>query len=484
MTENGSIHYAAHPATASSKEVVPWPLSFHIPPSLSRPLHGRPLSGQYWSHTLYRGPGGKPVQVLYSITKQESEQLAQKFLHEAVLGFDGEWYNWYPDHTAPLKSVVSLVQIASEDKIGLFHIARHDGTTPEDLIAPSLRRIIESPNIIKTGNNIIGADFKRLRQYFKLKPQGGLELSDLHKSITKSPYNGLVALAKQVQIHLGLPLAKGEVRGSNWMEPLNEEQKVYAAADAYAGFMLYHCMNAKRVAMGLSMPYSHTYDARGKVITSQEHLEALKKHQQEAHSFAELDPASQRLFHLLASNRQALACMKDIPPYLIAPDATLRALAQARPTTYADLEQVKGVGPHKMSDYGAAWIAIISHFVENNPTESTQQNHRILSEKTPSSLNSTGPRPAQTPNRDHKRAASASGEEVCASLALLQTGSSFASSSLPLSTRPAWQPKRMRCGGSFIRRGITSRPVKLGPVDYVPDVEEEALWAEAFKSDA
>ncbi|KAK7753787.1 hypothetical protein SLS62_004152 [Diatrype stigma] len=203
-------------------------LAVNCPPLLYKHLKGT----QYWSHAFYRDPEKNRPQVFYSTTIEESEVLAQKFLHEPVLGFDGEWCSWYPKPDTPLKSIFSLLQVASEDKIGLFHIARHEGETPEDLIAPSLRKIIESPDIIKTGVKIHGADLLRLQQYFHLNPQGGFELSNLHRLVTHMPGSGLVALAKQVQYHLGLPLSKGPVRTSNWMRPLSPEQKFYAADDA------------------------------------------------------------------------------------------------------------------------------------------------------------------------------------------------------------------------------------------------------------
>lgn len=61
------------------------------------------------------------------------------------------------------------------------------------------------------------------------------------------------SLAEQVKAHLGLPLEKSSstVRMSNWSgEYLAGEQTPYAASDAYASFMLCHCLNAARVAMG------------------------------------------------------------------------------------------------------------------------------------------------------------------------------------------------------------------------------------------
>ena len=66
----------------------------------------------------------------------------------------------------------------------MFHIGLHVGKTTEDLIAPSLRMIIESPNILKTGVCVLKADFARLEKWFDLKPRGAFELSHLHNLVT------------------------------------------------------------------------------------------------------------------------------------------------------------------------------------------------------------------------------------------------------------------------------------------------------------
>jgi ribonuclease D len=64
----------------------------------------------------------------------------------------------------------------------------------------------------------------------------------------------MVGLARQVEQHLELPLYKGKVRTSNWSKPLSQEQITYAAGDAYAGLMLYHYLNYKRLQMTPTPP--------------------------------------------------------------------------------------------------------------------------------------------------------------------------------------------------------------------------------------
>lgn len=216
-----------------------------------------------FSYKDYQNPEGGEIELYYTTTKAESETVAQQFLGEPVLGFDMEWV-YDPDRrpeSMTLKENVSLIQLASKTKIALFHIALHAETAPEDLIAPSLKVIIESPHITKAGVSIMHGDFSRLVQFLRLKPQGALELSQLHNLVTNWPYSRnnittlLCKMDSQVATHLKKKLVKdGGERASNWSQPLTVEQKQYAADDVYASFMLYHRMNEKREQMAVVPP--------------------------------------------------------------------------------------------------------------------------------------------------------------------------------------------------------------------------------------
>ncbi|KAI1172495.1 hypothetical protein F4777DRAFT_512297 [Nemania sp. FL0916] len=241
---------ASTPSTTSfDRDKAQWPLAFTVKP----PLPGT-APRQYWRHSDYRGPENEVVKVLYSKTKWQSEKIAQQFIDEPVLGFDIEW-PWDSDKLPALKDKVALIQLACERKVALFHISLHHGTTTDELIAPSLKKIIESPDIMKTGVGVLHTDFRRLRTHFELEPKGAFELSHLHNLITygrttpRRATTRLCSLSNQAERHLGQPLWKGGVRTSNWSLALSWSQTQYAATDAYASFMLFHCMNAKRLAM-------------------------------------------------------------------------------------------------------------------------------------------------------------------------------------------------------------------------------------------
>ena len=71
----------------------------------------------------------------------------------------------------------------------------------------------------------------------------------------------------------------------------------------------------------------------------------------------QLQGSDAALFEELRATRKHLAAGK--PAYTVVSDATLAAIAAARPTTLADLSRIKGIGPSKLEQYGTALIAVV-----------------------------------------------------------------------------------------------------------------------------
>lgn len=207
----------------------------------------------YWTHKLYSSDGDRRVKVHYCKSKEATDRVLDAYFKDKpILGFDIEWKPEATKSAGP-KHNVSLIQLACEDRIALFHIAIFPGETKETLVSPKLREILEDANITKTGV-AIKADCTRMKIHLGIECQGIFELSHLYKLVKHSSDGNtsminkrLVALSAQVEEHLGLPLYKGdEVRGSDWSKDLDLDQITYAAADSYAGFMLYKVMESKR----------------------------------------------------------------------------------------------------------------------------------------------------------------------------------------------------------------------------------------------
>jgi ATP-dependent DNA helicase RecQ len=65
------------------------------------------------------------------------------------------------------------------------------------------------------------------------------------------------------------------------------------------------------------------------------------------------------LFECLRAWRTRTAKARGVPAYVVFADATLAAIAAARPASEGALLEVKGVGPRKLGDYGGEVLAIV-----------------------------------------------------------------------------------------------------------------------------
>ncbi|KAK4192989.1 putative Werner syndrome helicase [Podospora australis] len=238
------------------------PLEFKIPveafQSARKAAEGTPES--FWTYSLYRGPGGTEgvsdakVKVHYCTSLTTTERVLQQyFMHEKVIGLDLEWAPDALKHQGARRNV-SVIQLASPSRIAIFHIALYPkGSKGSDLVSPTLKKLIEDPEITKCGVWIKG-DCSRLRSFMGIDARSIFELSHLYKLVTYSTSGEtdlinkrLVSLAQQTKDVLGLPLFKGQdVRSSDWSKPLDMSQIIYSASDAYAAVQLYAVLNHQR----------------------------------------------------------------------------------------------------------------------------------------------------------------------------------------------------------------------------------------------
>lgn len=264
-TELGATQYSTDLVRIAEYKETHQPLRYKISDQDRRDAWraSKTSGAAYWKYSLYKSPEGVKPRVHYCRKFQQAEDVAKLFLNQNVIGFDIEWEKGAKFGVNSIKENVSLVQIACEDRIALFHVAMFRGD--EELMPPSLKQILEDPSILKVGVNIAG-DFTRMRSCFGIQGQGLFELSHLYKVVQYSEKEPMkvdrkpAKLSEQVETLLRLPLAKGEVRTSAWSKVLSIEQTDYAANDAYAGFMLYDALEAKRKAMDPAPPRPALYE--------------------------------------------------------------------------------------------------------------------------------------------------------------------------------------------------------------------------------
>lgn len=214
-------------------------------------------SGDFDMNHYTNSEGNAPT-IHYVTDVDEMEEVSKLFENDRAIGFDMEWLA-----TSILKPTVSdrdirnstsVIQIANQERVAIFHLAKFPATTKK-FLAPTLKKIIEDPGILKMGVSIKG-DMTRLSTVINVSPAGVLELSQFHSLIFAAEGNvpppgkslpmSLTNLCKE---HLKLPLHKGDVRTSNWSRALDDEQKLYAANDAYASYRIYDAIEERRCAL-------------------------------------------------------------------------------------------------------------------------------------------------------------------------------------------------------------------------------------------
>src|SRR5690625_2647291 len=62
-----------------------------------------------------------------------------------------------------------------------------------------------------------------------------------------------------------------------------------------------------------------------------------------------------------------MADEKNVPPYILFSDATLRDMSRYFPTTKEDMLQIKGIGERKYEQYGEVFMTAIIEWKHDNP---------------------------------------------------------------------------------------------------------------------
>ena len=73
------------------------------------------------------------------------------------------------------------------------------------------------------------------------------------------------------------------------------------------------------------------------------------------------------LFEHLRDLRRGLAEDRNVPPYVIFSDRTLRDLARLRPSDLAAMREAHGVGEKKLADFGPRFLEAIREFASEGP---------------------------------------------------------------------------------------------------------------------
>lgn len=159
------------------------------------------------------------------VTNDENVSDAIKILNKSeIIGFDTETK---PSFKKGEVYGVALLQLSTDKHAYLFRLQYLKDLTP-------FIDLFENQNIIKAGV-AIRDDIKGLQKLVPFTPQGFIELADLAK-LKQLKNFGLKGMTEEV---LELTLSK-KAKLTNWeTREFSEEQKMYAATDAWIGRELF-----------------------------------------------------------------------------------------------------------------------------------------------------------------------------------------------------------------------------------------------------
>ncbi len=166
---------------------------------------------------------------IFVLTTESEANKAVEYLQKYPrIGFDTETR---PSFRKGKRYKVSLVQLSTDDTCFLFRL-NYMG------FPASLKRLLGNADVMKIGLSLRD-DFNSLRKRVEIDPQNFLDIQSLVSQYGIEE----ASLQKIYAILFGKKISKGQ-RLSNWeTDILTEQQKRYAALDAWACLQIYKQLN-------------------------------------------------------------------------------------------------------------------------------------------------------------------------------------------------------------------------------------------------
>ena len=170
--------------------------------------------GPLWQYTDFQGPDGKLVALDYCVNHEAADAMAARLTGKSVLGID----LWAGQHFANPKEAIAkgnsarravpMLALASDERVMLFHLAAMAEPRPLRAAAeldspPLLTRILESPSIVKVGEDV-NTIREKLQNYCGVDLRACVELVDSTGKRQRTGYPG--QLTKLIREHTGKSL--------------------------------------------------------------------------------------------------------------------------------------------------------------------------------------------------------------------------------------------------------------------------------------
>ena len=228
------------------------------------------------------------------------------------------------------------------------------------LIDPLALRALEPLGTIMAARGITKILHAAEQDVLYLRRDYGFQLVPLFDTMIAAQLLGLpsVGLAGLLERFLGLKMDKGPQRDDWSRRPLSERQKTYAGEDVLHLIRLRDLLRAELVA-------------KDRLDWAEEEFEVVALRAWEPRGFdpagfwsvkgaRDLTPREAAVLRELYVMRDERARQGDVPPFRIASDETLFALARRSPSTAADLEGIKGFTPLVRRRIGPAALQAVS----------------------------------------------------------------------------------------------------------------------------
>ncbi|WP_245327424.1 DNA helicase RecQ [Hymenobacter fodinae] len=101
-------------------------------------------------------------------------------------------------------------------------------------------------------------------------------------------------------------------------------------------------------------------------LTQDHNYEEEVKEEQEQEEVQQAAGHDETLFDMLKALRKKIAQQKNLPPYVLFQDPSLKEMATTFPVKMEDLAHVGGVGQGKAQKFGAPFLALIQKYVDEN----------------------------------------------------------------------------------------------------------------------